>query len=535
LPQVIVAGAVNFGGPGPLPQGRFDTSYVISDTVTRARGAHAIKFGGEYRHFINENFAIGTGVFNFPSVAAFLSGTANAFTITLGERRSVIDQRALGLFFQDQVALHDRLTVELGLRYEWHVTPSERDNRFIVFNAADATLSRVEGGSIYRQNNRNFEPRLGAAWQISQDGRTALRAGYARAVDEPGTTAVRDTASNPPFGVPLAATGTIPLVRAVEDAAPAGLAPSTTDPLFRNATVDSWNVNVQRQLAGDLAVTLGYLGSHGAHLRISRNINQPIDGVRPFPSLADSSPVLPGSRVGNITQVESTGFSNYDAAFVSITKRLSKGYQFETSYTWSKSFDTNSLNSSGFAIQNAYDIANEYGPSDFDARHRFVASASYVFPFTGHALTRGWQVATVVQAQSGNPVNIVTTNSSLSGVPNTVRPDVTGPIRTVGSVDQWFDPSAFVAVNRFGNLPRNAVVGPGFSNTDLSVMKNARLGAHTSLQFRVDVFDLFNHPNFGPPGNIVGTPTFGKITRTRLPTGEAGSSRQIQLAVRMTF
>ena len=533
LPQMIVAGAVNFGGPGTLPQGRFDTSYVVTDTLSRAKGGHSIKFGGEYRHFINENFAVGTGVFNFPSVAAFLSGTANAFNITLGERRSVIDQRAVGLFFQDQVAVHDRLTVELGVRYEWHVTPTERDNRFVVFNASDATLSRI--GEIYRQNNRNFEPRVGVAWQISGDGRTALRAGYARAVDEPGTTAVRDTASNPPFGVPLTATGTISLVSAVDAAAPTGLAPSTTDKGFRNASMQSWNVNVQRQLAGDLAVTLGYLGSHGTNLRISRNINQPVDGVRPFQAVSDSSPILPGTRVGNITQVESSGFSNYDAAFVSITKRLSNGLQVDTSYTWSKSFDTNSLNSSGFAIQNAYEIPHEYGPSDFDARHRFVVSASYSLPFTAHALTRGWQVATVVQAQSGNPVNIVTTNSSLTGLPNTVRPDVIGTIQTVGSVDQWFDPSVFVAVDRFGNLGRNAVTGPGFSNTDLSVIKTARLGAHTGLQFRVDVFDLFNHPNFGPPGNIVGSATFGKITRTRLPTGEAGSSRQIQLAVRMSF
>jgi hypothetical protein len=132
-------------------------------------------------------------------------------------------------------------------------------------------------------------------------------------------------------------------------------------------------------------------------------------------------------------------------------------------------------------------------------------------------------------------VNIVTSNPSLNGLPNTVRPDVTGPIRIVGSVDQWFDPSVFVAVNRFGNLGRNAVTGPAFYNTDLSLMKNEVLGTRTRLQFRVDVFDLFNHPNFGPPGNIVGSPAFGKITRTRLPTGEAGSSRQIQLAVRASF
>jgi carboxypeptidase family protein/TonB-dependent receptor-like protein len=537
LPQMIVAGSLNFGGPGTLPQGRYDTSYVVNDTVTRAGGRHTVKFGGEYRHFINDNFAEGTGVINFPSVAAFQTGTANAFNITLGERGSLIDQRALGLFAQDQITLHDRLTVELGMRYEWHVTPTERDDRFIVFDAARASLVRVgaDVDEIYAQNATNFEPRAGVAWQVSSDGRTVVRAAYARAVDEPGTTAVRDTAGNPPYGIPLTASGVIPLASAVDFARPAGIAPSTTDPHYRNASVDSWNVNLQRQLSGRMAATVGYLGSHGRDLRISRNINQPVNGVRPFAALSDASAILPGAALGNITQVESSGFSNYDGAFVSATRRLSHGLQFGTSYTWSKSLDTNSLNSSGFAIQNGYDVAGEYGPSDFDARHRFVVSAIYDLPFTGGALIHGWQLAAVVQSQSGNPVNIVTSAAGLNGLPNTVRPDLVAPIRIIGSPDQWFDPSAFAAVNRFGNLGRNAVIGPAFQNTDLSIVKNTRFGQEAALQLRLDVFDLFNRPNFGPPGNIVGSPTFGKITRTRLPTGEAGSSRQMQVVARLSF
>ncbi len=251
--------------------------------------------------------------------------------------------------------------------------------------------------------------------------------------------------------------------------------------------------------------------------------------------MSASSPILPGVPLGNITQVESSGFSNYDGAWVSVTKRLSRGLQFETSYTWSKSLDTNSLNSSGFAVQNGYDIPNEYGPSDFDARHRFVVSAIYDLPFTGHVLTRGWQVAAVVQAQSGNPVNIVTSNGGLNGLPNTVRPDVTGPIRIIGSVG-----SVVRSVGVRGRQPLRQSGPKRRHRTRLlqhgSVDRSRTRGpARVALQFRVDVFDLFNHPNFGPPGNIVGSPTFGKITRTRLPTGEAGSSRQIQLAVRLSF
>jgi hypothetical protein len=280
---------------------------------------------------------------------------------------------------------------------------------------------------------------------------------------------------------------------------------------------------------------VGYFGSHGRNLRISRNLNQPVDGVRPFAALSASSPIRPDAPLGNITQVEHTGYSNYHALWLSMRRRLGRGLQFDASYTWSKSLDTNSLNSLGFAVQDGYDIPNQYGLSDFDARHRFVLSTIYELPFTGHALVRGWQVAAIVQSQSGNPVNIVTSNSVLNGVPNTVRPDVTGPVRIIGSVDQWFDTSVFEAADRFGNLGRNVVIGPGFHNTDLSLIRNMRFGPRIGLQVRADVFNLFNHANLGPPGNVVGSPTFGKITRTRLTTGEAGSSRQIQLAARLTF
>ncbi len=537
LPQLIVAGALNFGGPATLPTGRYDRLYVVNDTLTRIAGRHAMKAGGEFRRFLSDQFVEGTGQFSFPTMAAFLAGTASAFSINLGERRSRITQDAVSFFAQDSIAIAPSLTIDLGLRYEWHMTPTERNDKFVVFDAATASLLQVgvDVDRIYRENNTNIEPRLGLAWTIGGDGRTVVRAAYGVAVDQPSTTAVTSTTGNPPFATPLAASGAIPLSAAVDLTQPIGLAPSTIDPEFRNAALRSWNANLQRQLAGDLAATIGYFGSRGSNLRISRNINQLVDGVRPFPAVSAESPIRPGAALGNITQVESTGFSTYHALSLIATKRLSRGLQFDTSYTWSKSLDTNSLNSSNFNVQDGYDIANQYGLSDFDARHRFVLRATYQLPFTGSAWSRGWQIATIVQSQSGNPVNIVTSNTTLNGVPNTVRPDLVAPIRIIGSVDQWFDPASFAAVNRFGNLGRNVVIGPSFHNTDLSVSKTMTIASRYRLQLRVDAFDLFNHPNFGPPGNIVGSPTFGKISRTRLPTGEAGSSRQIQLVAKLSL
>src|SRR5262245_6408020 len=147
----------------------------------------------------------------------------------------------------------------------------------------------------------------------------------------------------------------------------------------------------------------------------------------------------------------------------------------------------------------------------------------------------GWQLSAIVQAQSGSPINIVTNNSVVNGTANTLRPDVTGPIHVISSVDRWFDTSVFVPVERLGNLGRNMVIGPRFNDTDLSVTKNIMLGERTRIQFRTELFDLFNHANFGQPGNIVGSPNFGRVTSTRFPTGEFGSSRQIQFAIKMLF
>jgi hypothetical protein len=131
--------------------------------------------------------------------------------------------------------------------------------------------------------------------------------------------------------------------------------------------------------------------------------------------------------------------------------------------------------------------------------------------------------------------DIVTSNGTVNGVPNTLRPDATGPSEVIGSVDEWFDTAVFTAVARFGDFGRNVIIGPTFNNVDLSLIKNTKIKETVSLQFRAEVFDLFNHANFGQPGRVVGSAVFGKITNTRFPTGDAGSSRQVQFALKLFF
>jgi hypothetical protein len=333
--------------------------------------------------------------------------------------------------------------------------------------------------------------------------------------------------------MPLTYTGTIRLENAIDLAQAAGLAPSTIDPGFKNAYLQSWNFNLQHAVTRDLAVMAGYFGSKGTHLILRRNINQPVDGVRPFQSVSLTSPILPGSQLGNITQMESSGNSSYNALWISATKSLASGLQINGYYTYSKSLDYNSLSTQGIVVQDSYDLREDHAPSDYDARHRFVARAIFQLPFQGNRFISGWQISTVVQMQTGNPVNIVTTNSTVTGVAGTLRPNVTGPIAILGNVNRWFDTSVFVAVSGFGDLGRNVIIGPGFNNTDFSIMKDLRLGDRIHLQFRAELFDLFNHPNFGQPGNVAGSPNFGQITATRFPTGESGSSRQVQFGVKM--
>jgi hypothetical protein len=578
LPQITIGGiGLNFGGPAGFPQGRGDTTFVVSDTLSYLRGNHSFKFGGEWRRFYNNNFSRDVGTIGFNSIADFSRGAASTFGVTLGAPSSSIAQGAFGLFVQDNYKWRSNVTLELGLRYDWNMTPTERYDRFVVFDPRTGSLRRVGSDidQVYQTNNKNFQPRVGLAWDPFKDGRTSVRLAYAILVDQPVTNLVTPTASNPPLAtrVAFSGPGTTSYANLLNAARATGLVPVTVDHGFVNAYVQSWNLNVQREVTPGLGVMVGYFGSKGTHLRLQRNINQFINGVRPYPTVSSASPILPGVALGNILQNESSGNSSYNALWATANKRFARGLQFNASYAWSKSLDYNSLNSQGTVVQNSYNVRADRGLSDFDARHRFVISAIYELPFRRNFLVKGWQLATIVQAQSGNPINIVAGNplpiagtsigganiASFTGVA-TIRPDLIGPVQVIGSPNQWFTntvcdprapsvcptgaafalPAALVngqTVFHFGSLGRNTIIGPTFNNTDFSVIRNFNFTESTRLQFRAEFFDLFNHANFGPPGNVaqVGSSTFGVISRTRLPTGDAGSSRQIQFALKLIF
>ena len=437
LPQITVTGAFTFGGISGFPQGRGDNVGDFSDTLSWVHGNHIIKFGGEFRRQNSDNFSYTPGTFSFPSIAAFLADQANAFTVTNSNRSNRTYGNSLGAFVTDTWKVAPTFSVTLGLRYDWYGTPTEAENRFVVFDPTTDTLQHVgQGsgpGSAYQQSALNFEPRVGLVWDPFKNGKTVIRSAYAIMTDQPTLGLVTGLAGNPPYAFPISYSPTtaVPFVT-LGDAyglASGSVAPVSVAHNYHDAYVSEWNFNVEQALGKDYALTASYVASKGTDLNIERNYNQFVNGVRPYVALSPSSPIDPGMPLANINVYESDGNSSYQAMWLTIKKRFSKGLQFDGSYQFSKSIDDNSQNNQGVVIQNSNNIAGDRGLSDFDARNRFVLSAIYALPFQRNIFVKDWQVSLIETLQAGNPINFHTSNTSLTGI-GTIRPDVTGNVIT---------------------------------------------------------------------------------------------------------
>ena len=545
---------LTFGAETGFPQGRGDTTAVLADTVSWIHNRHSFKFGVEARDFRNDNFNGDPGSLTYNTFTSFLNDTPDVTTRTIGNVANRINEGALDFFGMDSFKVKPYLTLELGLRYAWNMTPSEAENRFANFvpGAGDGSIIALTS-QPYAQNNKNFQPRVGFSWDLFHTGNTILRGGYAYQTDQPISGIVTALSSNPPFALPIRITGTpVSALAAQFNGPPKTISPAVVNPNFQNANIQSWNLNIQQQVGHSLGLMVGYFGSKGTHLEIDRDINQfgvlaspqtgGLNPTRPFVSLSPNSPILPGVALGNsLTLRDSSGYSNYNALWFSANERLSRGLQFNLSYTYSHSLDDASRTLNGVVLPDSTNVASGYGSSDFDARQRFVANAVYELPFKGNRLVSGWELAPIITLQSGNPFDIVNSSTTITGVAS-VTPIVVTPLVVTGNpFGQWVLPSSFADPTKqttFGNLGRNSVVGPDFKNLDLALAKNTKLTEKMNLQLRCDAFDLFNHPNFGQPARTLSSNTstsFATIGSTRFPTGDSGSSRQLQLALKLQF
>jgi hypothetical protein len=564
IPQVAISGSFTFGGINGFPQGRGDNVEVLSDTVSWVHGNHSIRFGGEYRPQNSDNFSATPGTFTFASITAFEADQATSFTSNTGNRSNRTYANSIGAYFTDAWKIVPSFTLTLGARYDWFGTPTEAENRFVDFNLATDSLVRVGTGGgpshLYNESALNFQPRIGLAWDPFRNGKTVVRSAYAIMTDQPTLGLGTGAAGNPPFAVPVSfspSTAT-PFVTLENAFTLAGgtISPYAVAQNFRTAYVSEWNFNVDQQIGNNYGVSVGYYGSKGTDLNMAINPNQPINGVKPYPFLSSSSPIDPGAALGNITFYESVGNSSYNALWVTAKRRLAKGLQFDASYSWSKSIDYNSQIQQGVTVQNSDNIRGDRGLSDFNTPQRVVLSGVYNLPFHGNRLKDGWEFTIIEQAQAGQPINFHISTTTLSGGLTVIRPDVTGPITTgftagtngsATSVTYIQDPQVFFdqGATGFGTLGRNVIQGPGFFNTDFALVKNTRITERFNLQFKLDAFDIFNQVNFTNPvttlstvGQFVptSTSTFGLITGgTRFPAGDFGTSRQMQLSLKLRF
>jgi hypothetical protein len=560
LPQITVSDlGLNFGGPSGFPQGRFVTTGVFSDTLNILKGKHAIKVGSEYRRFEGNNFSQTAGTIAFANTANFANGLANTFSGNSSNVVSRIFDNSAAGFIQDNWKATPRLVLEMGLRFEWNGTYTEGAGRFVNFLAASDTLQQVN--QPYNQNY-NYDPRLGLTYDLFGTGKTVVRGGFGIMADQPNEGVASGLASNPPNSSPVSLTGGtnsagvggFAVGSLYTSAAIVGLTPNAVNPNLRNAYLESYNLNLQHDLGFGTVLQVGYIGSQGRHLRDPLNINQfthptATTNVRPFTALSTASIIRSGAALGNINQVSNAAMSNYNAMWVTARKQLRGGLDLNASYTYSKSLDTNSLGSNGH--QDSTNPGGDYGRSDFDTRHHFVFSGVWSLPFHGNRFKEGWLIANITQAQSGNPLNLVTSNTAYTGS-GSLRPTLVGSfstgrgaLLTSGNIP-WINGSVcttptigctfYTQATGYGTLRRNALTGPDFSDTDLSLQKTTKIAESVNLVLRLDSFDLLNHVNLGNPNLTAATTgTFGQISATRNQVGDAGSSRQLQFAGKITF
>ena len=614
-------GRIRVGGLSPLGATINDprlfrmNSFQPADDLTFTRGAHALKAG-----FIVERFQWNTANFNriggdyrFASLAD-CSGTKSCF---LQARPASVDApfpgsepnrgiRAtlFGTYFQDDYRVSRRLTLNLGLRYEITTVPTEVNNKMSFL--PDPSGTTLKNQQPYAGNHLNFAPRFGFAWDPKGDGKTAVRGGWGIYYDQillnqflnlfdrnppqwltitlpqkPPAPAVCNTA---PFPNPLSSPDIPRLCQTFT-------LQNTVFDDFKTSYSYHYNLTVQREIARQLVVSVGYVGSLGKHLIARYDGNTPIPLVCPNPACPAGLPAgtlftpanaprrNPTPNLGALQTRRLSGLSYYNALEVSVSRRFTRGLQVQGTYTYSKSIDTGGGLFSEEADNAAVGIEipdrpfNEKGLSNFDIRHRAVMNFVYELPFgknlQGFArqALNGWELGGIMTFATGVPFTVENsanangrsqnqaTGANFSDRPNLVAGASNNPTHgvsigcpgfpagtPVGTPALFFDPCAFTPqpLGTFGNLGRNTLIGPGFSDVDFLVNKHFRMAERKELQFRAEFFNILNHPSFAAP-SVDTRQIFGGGSNP-LPFANAGqlvrtatTSRQIQFGLKFIF
>ncbi len=568
-------------GIGTNHLGDFDRGdFTIREVVTKVAGAHELRVGGEAvrvrNHIINTfqmagNFSF-NGQLSGDGLADFMFGRASQYRQGGGEFKFLLGTR-WGFFAQDNWKVSDRLTLNLGLRWDPYLPYYDREGRVLCFQPGTTQRSKrypnAPLGFLYGGENAdpgcptggsepnwwNLGPRAGLAYRLTADGKTSLRMGsgfyytpiqasnfnpFANIAPFAGTFTVTDVAFEDPFGS-----------KGQANPFPSNFGPDVPGPEFVFAPINdvrtyfakdyripqliTWTARIERQLGKEWVASLAYLGNKGSYLQYTIAENPAI--FRPGATVGNTQDRRVYPNFGPVSRYDSGGNSSYHSMQWNLEKRFTHGYSILANYTWSKTIDD-------LSATNPFNRAVSRGPSNFDVPHNFKFSNLWdiprlkVNPAAGKLLN-GWQVNAILVRQSGFPFTVASgVDNSFSNV-GSDRADYIGGSAKLNDgrpladkLVQWFDTSRFVvnAPGTFGNSGRNILRGPGFFNTDLGLLKSTGITERVNLQFRAEFFNVFNHANFRLPASNISSSQRGRITAVI-----DDNQRIIQLGLKVLF
>jgi hypothetical protein len=591
MTQLTFQNIRNLGANGNQPLITNQNDFQIFDNVTWVKGKHTVKSGGSLtlrsREILNADSIV--GVFNFNNnmtsncagqtaagcsvntatgfdVASFMLGLVNTKARNLFDANTYTEKRPeYTLYVQDDYRVTNRLTLNLGLRWDVYPPWVEIDNRQSNFDEStgtfvvasdNAVINGVEVGRyLQTYSKRDLGPRFGLAYDLTGDGKTMIRGGFGVFWNfTPGGTS-SSKAQNPPF---LQATSLQPTPTAygsnllLKDGLPpppgvdpnrpaAGNTRSIFDINFRDAYARQWNLNVQRSFFTNYMLEVAYVGSQGRQMLYKGDPNQ----APPVVGVTDSNVNRPYARISpalrTIGQVQSKGTLDYNALLVKFQRRFANNFSMLNSYTYGKAIDLNSDNDGNVTLTNVYDPQYNRGPADYDITHTFASSWIYEIPWASQKLYGGWQIAGILTARGGLPLTVTSTQGVQStGTGNRPNRICDGRLSNP-TIDRWFDTNCFVQTTEitgtYGDSGRGVIRGPGSFNIDASLIKNTRIGRYTT-EIRIEAFNVLNHPQFGNPNTTVGNAAYGTIS-TMLSSPSCSLcgtvERQVQLAIKVRF